>query len=82
MSKPRGLNVLPEAPPETATQDTTGPQPPGYTLADQVRRNAALVRALADEFDIDPTAVVTLFATTMNIHFTKIQLGLTAPVEG
>lgn len=81
MKKERGLQAVPD-PVAEENDDETAEQPKGYTLADQVKRNTQLIRELADEFDIDPAAVVTIFATTMNIHFTKIQLGLAAPVEG
>lgn len=74
------LAALPDPEPEEAEAEDAAPV--GYTLADQVRRNAQLIRELADEFDIDPTAVVTLFGITMNVHFTKLQLGLAAPAEG
>ena len=59
----------------------SAPTPTGDTLADQVDRNASLIRELADKYDIAPEALVQLFATTMNVHFTKLQLGLSAPVE-
>lgn len=53
----------------------------GYTLADQYRANAELVKAAVDTHGLDHVAAVNLLGLTFNAHYTKIQLGLTAPVE-
>lgn len=77
--KPK-LAAVPEPEPETDEQETETPAPT-YTLADQVKRNVQLIRELADEYDVEPAVVATMFQTTMHVHFTKMQLGLAAPAE-
>lgn len=76
------LAAVPDLPNEVEDDSAPDEQPKGYTLADQFKRNADLIREAADATEIDPEALVALFTTTMNVHFTKIQLGLVAPVEG
>jgi hypothetical protein len=54
----------------------------GYTLADQYRANVKLVSQAIDDYNLDHQAAVQLLGLTFNAHYTKIQLGLAAPVEG
>lgn len=68
--------------PDSQDEEPSEPETPTYTLADQVARNTQLIAELAKEHSLDPAVVKDIFATTMHVHFTKIQLGLAAPVEG
>lgn len=82
MSKKRNLSAVPDPEPEAeAETPETPPQQAGYTIGDQVRGNARLVAEIMAENDLGDTAAVQLLGLTFNYHLTKIQLGLSAPVE-
>lgn len=79
------LSAVPDPEPvEEFTTSVPDEEPPvvGYTVGDQVRANARLVAEIIAEHDLDHVAAVQLVGLTFNYHLTKIQLGLSAPVEG
>ena len=73
------LSIVPDQ--ETETEESETPVV-GYTLADQYRANAKLVSEAITKYDLEDQAAVQLLGLTFNAHYTKIQLGLAAPVEG
>lgn len=78
--KTHSLQAVPDPEPSTDTPPTEATRP--YTVEDAIRRNFQLLSELIDEYNFDHQAAANIFAITLNYHITKIQLGLSAPVEG
>ncbi len=79
MSKHRNLSSVPdgaEIPDEPEAEPVKG-----YTITDSFRENAQLIREVSDQHKMDPAVTTLIFQTTLNFHLTKIQMGLTSPVE-
>lgn len=78
----RHLTAVPDLEPQGEVTEGAPDEPVGYTVADQVHRNASLLAELVELHGLEQPVAVQLIGLTFSYHLQKIQMGLSAPVEG